>query len=67
MDFSAKAQKAAKLCGRIGDMAADLLDHEPLDGSDPFTIRIVNGGALDLVALDQRMGRTGCSSALRHG
>jgi hypothetical protein len=51
----AQAQEAAERHHGIGNPAADLLDHQPLDRADLVAIRIVDGRALDPIALDQRL------------
>src|SRR5689334_3102885 len=49
-------------------MTAHLFDHEALDGSNFLPARIVNGGALDVIALDQRMAHVSRGSVcFRHG
>src|SRR3954447_26092450 len=55
MRLGTQAQEAAKRGDGVNDMAANLLDDEPLDGSDLLAIRVVNSGALDVIALDQRV------------
>src|SRR5205823_14467389 len=39
---------------RIGDLAADLVDHDSLNRTDSLVVRSVNGRAFDLVAADER-------------
>ena len=55
MEFVAQAQEAAERGHGISDMAADLLDHETLDGPDMLPAHVVDGGAFDMIALDERM------------
>ena len=59
MDLSPQAEEAAEAGDRIGHLTADLLDHETRDRPNLLAIRVVNGSALDLIALDQWVSRTG--------
>src|SRR4051812_2400857 len=52
----AHAQKPAEAQDRVGNLAADLVDHDPLDGSDLLIVRTINRGSLDLVTADQISG-----------
>src|SRR5262249_6634246 len=47
------AQEATERHYRVSDVAADLLDHQPLDAADVVALRIVDGRALHAIALDQ--------------
>src|SRR3954447_4951326 len=51
--FSTWAQKATESRYGIHDVPANLLDHKPLDRSEPLAICIVNGGALDVITFNQ--------------
>src|SRR5262249_49165526 len=51
----ANAEKAAERHHRIGDLPADLVDHQPLDPADSAVVGAVDSGAFDPVAGDQRV------------
>src|SRR4051794_29410748 len=55
MRLGTQAQEAAKRGDGVNDMAANLFDDETFDGSDLLAMRVVNSGALDVIALDQRV------------
>ena len=42
-----------KLRNRVGYLAADLVDHQPLDVADPVAVRPSHRGTFDPVARDQ--------------
>src|SRR5262245_20283142 len=53
----AHAQEAAERGDRIDDMAADFLDHQTPDRPNSLAGRVVNGRAMFLIALNERMCR----------
>jgi hypothetical protein len=55
----ADAHEAAKAHDRVGDLAADLVDHDPLDIADLVAVRAVDRGSLDLVAADEAVAFAG--------
>src|SRR5829696_5200331 len=57
MDLGTHAQKAAKRGHGVHDMPAHLFDDEALDGPDLLPVRVVNGGALNVITLDQWVTR----------
>src|SRR5205814_10611049 len=54
----AEAQEAAETENRIGDPAADLVDHDALDRADLAVVGAIDGRTLDLIAADQIAGFT---------
>src|SRR5687768_17289138 len=58
MGLASQTQEAAERGYGINDVTTDLLDHEALDRPDLLSVRIVNRGALDAAALNQRVSRT---------
>src|SRR3954466_8776227 len=58
MCLGTQAQEAPKRGDRIDDMAADFFDDETLDGPDLLPGRVVNSGALNVIALDERVARS---------
>jgi hypothetical protein len=50
------AKKSAKRHHRIGNLAADFVDHHALDASDLAFICAINGRSINLVASDKRNG-----------
>src|SRR5712671_3850766 len=52
----AHPQKAAERRDRVGDLAADLVEHDALDLADPFLVCAVNSGSFHLVATDKSGG-----------
>ena len=59
MGLGTHAEEAAESGDCMNDVAANLLDHEALNRPDLLSVHIVNSGTLDVVALDQRVSRTG--------
>src|SRR4051812_21562113 len=57
MGLGTHAQEAAKRGYSVDDMSADLFYDEALDGPDLLAVRVVNSGALNVIALDQRVAR----------
>src|ERR671911_1287142 len=53
----ADRQKSTERHDGVGDAAAHLLDHQPLDGANVLPVRIVDGRAFHPVTLDPRLGR----------
>src|SRR3954467_4239422 len=67
MRLRTQAEEAPERGDGIDDMAAHLFDHEALNGPDLLPACIVNSGALNVIALDQRMARGNRQSAcFRH-
>jgi hypothetical protein len=54
--IAADAQEATKLEDSIGDLAADLFDHDPLDGAHMLTLGVIDRGAFHCVAADEARG-----------
>src|SRR5919197_1324865 len=50
---AANAQEATKLEHGIGHLAADLSDHDPLDGTDLLAFGVIDSGAFHFVAADE--------------
>src|SRR5215204_4146480 len=53
----ADRQKSTERHDGVGDAAAHLLDHQPLDGANVLPVRIVDGRAFHPVTLDHRLVR----------
>src|SRR5206468_2632311 len=53
------AEESAEAEHRIGDIAAELVDHEALDGADLVAIGAADRGAFDPVTGDQAVRLTG--------
>src|SRR5215831_7078152 len=51
--IAAEAQEATKLEHRIGHLAADLVDHDPLDGPNMLALGIIDSRAFHFVAADE--------------
>ncbi len=51
-----KSQEGAERPIDVDHLPAHLLDQEPLDGANPMPLEIEHRGALDTVALDDRLG-----------
>src|SRR5262249_41887800 len=52
----ADAHEAAEAHHRIGDLAAELVDHDPLDLAGALAVRAIDGGSFHLVAADETSG-----------
>src|SRR5260370_6661177 len=59
------AEEAAEAEHRIGDIAAELVDHQALDGADLLAVGTANRGAFDPVTCDQAVGLRGSRLALQ--
>jgi hypothetical protein len=66
VDFCSHAQEAAERGDRIDDMAADFLDHETPDRPNSLAGRVVNGRAMYLIALNERMCRARWRQSIGH-
>jgi hypothetical protein len=62
----AHAQEAAERGDRIDDMAADFLDHETPDRPNSLAGRVVNGRAMYLIVLNERMCRARWLQSIGH-
>src|SRR5262245_58712600 len=49
----AYAEKAAKTQDRVGYLAADLVDHQPLDMAEPVAVRPAHRSTFNPIACDQ--------------
>jgi hypothetical protein len=49
----AHAEESAKAQDRVGHLAADLVDHQPLDMADAIAVWPAHRGAFDAVACNQ--------------
>src|SRR5215204_1798997 len=58
--FLAHAEKAAETQDRIGDLAAQLVDHQALNGADLTAVWAPHHGALDPIAGDQAVCLGSC-------
>jgi DNA invertase Pin-like site-specific DNA recombinase len=47
------AEEAAKPQHRVGDLAADLVDHHPFDRTNALSVGAIDGSTFDLVAADK--------------
>jgi hypothetical protein len=54
--IAADAQEATKLEDSIGDLAADLFDHDPLDGPNMLAFSVIDSRAFHFVAADEASG-----------
>jgi len=66
VDFRAHAQEATERSDRIHDMAANFLDHETPDRPNPLAGDVVNGRAMYLIALNERMCRAWRLQSIGH-